>query len=104
MRLTCAQASADAPVPPWKPTKLSIVPHGIYEPGTIQERTVQEFTVHPGDGMHYEADEVARCISKGLKESPRVPLAESRITQGWLDTVRLAGGSVLKDAVGTAGK
>ncbi|TXT09023.1 hypothetical protein VHUM_02497 [Vanrija humicola] len=102
--ITCLEGDLVLNFPPWKPTKLSIVPHGIYEPGTVEERTVEEFTVHPGDGMHYEADEVARCISKGLKESPRMPLAESRITQGWFDAVRRAGGTVLKDAVGTAGK
>ena len=54
--------------------------------------------------MHYEADEVARCIRDGKLESQRMPLAESRIVQGWFDQVRKAGDTVLKNAKGTAGK
>lgn len=54
--------------------------------------------------MHYEADEVARCIRDGKVESERMPLAESRITQEWLDTVRKQGNTVLKDRKSTAGQ
>ncbi len=57
-----------------------------------------------GGGMHYEADEVARCIRDGKTESERMPLAESRITQRWLDDVRKAGGTVLKDRKSTVGQ
>jgi hypothetical protein len=30
-----------------------------------------------GRGLHYEADEVARCLRAGILESPAMPLAES---------------------------
>lgn len=82
--------------PPWKPDTLTIVPHASFEPGSIKVREVQHLPVHAGHGMHYEADEVARCLRDGKKESARVPLDESRITQGFLDSVRKAGDSVLK--------
>lgn len=52
--------------------------------------------------MHYEADEVARCVRDGKLESDRMPLSESRIVQGWFDEVRKSGGSVLKDVKGQA--
>jgi len=32
---------------------------------------------YAGNGYHYEADEVARCVTAGLTESPRMPLDES---------------------------
>jgi hypothetical protein len=54
--------------------------------------------------MHYEADEVARCIRDGKTESERMPLKESRVTQGWLDAVRKNGSTVLKDRKSTAGQ
>lgn len=54
--------------------------------------------------MHYEADEVARCIRDGKKESERMPWEESRIVQGWFDEIRKNGDTVLKDVKGTAGK
>jgi len=54
--------------------------------------------------MHYEADEVARCIRDGKKESERMPWSESRIVQGWFDEVRKSGQSVLRDMKGKAGQ
>ena len=54
--------------------------------------------------MHYEADEVARCVRDGKLESERMLLEESRIVQGWFDQVRKAGDTILKNTKGTAGK
>lgn len=54
--------------------------------------------------MHYEADEVARCIFAGKLESERMSWEESRIVQGWFDQVRRAGDTILKDVKGTAGQ
>lgn len=81
------------------------MPHASFEPGNIKERETKEYpTTKAGGGMHYEADEVARCIRDGKTESERMPLAESRVTQRWLDDVRKAGGSVLKDRKSTVGQ
>lgn len=54
--------------------------------------------------MHYEADEVARCLRDGKKQSERMPWDESRVVQSWFDKVRKDGNSVLKDVKGTAGQ
>ncbi|KAJ9110290.1 hypothetical protein QFC19_001693 [Naganishia cerealis] len=44
-----------------------------------------------GRGMQYQADEVARCIRDGKKESERCNLAESRIVMHVFDEVRRQG-------------
>lgn len=41
-----------------------------------------------GTGLSVEAEEVARCLRAGLKESPLVPQADSLAVMGILDTVR----------------
>lgn len=40
------------------------------------EETTKHFPIE-GYGLHWEADEVARCIRDGLKECKRMPHAES---------------------------
>ena len=40
-----------------------------------------------GKGLHYEADEVARCLRAGLLESPLMPLDESISIMETMDTV-----------------
>ena len=49
-------------------------------------------TAYPftGNGYHYEADEVARCVTAGLTESPVMPLADSIAVAATVDTVRAA--------------
>jgi predicted dehydrogenase len=42
---------------------------------------------HKGKGLHYEADEVARCLRAGLLESPLMPLDESIAIMETMDTV-----------------
>jgi hypothetical protein len=90
--------------PPWRPEAFTIVPHTFGEHGSIKERETFTFKVAPGGGMHYEADETARCIRDGLTESKRMPLDESRVVQGWFDAIRRNGQTVLRDVKGTAGK
>lgn len=43
-----------------------------------------------GNGYHYEADEVARCVRAGLTESPVMPLADSLAVAATIATVRAA--------------
>lgn len=73
----------------------------LRESGTVQ-RLVQladrfggrgpKITAHPftGNGYHYEADEVARCVRLGLAESPDMPLADSLAVAATVDAVRAA--------------
>ncbi|XP_053722071.1 trans-1,2-dihydrobenzene-1,2-diol dehydrogenase-like [Synchiropus splendidus] len=39
-------------------------------------------------GLRYEAEEVRQCLLKGLKESPRMPLAESILLTEIMDEIR----------------
>ncbi|KAJ9110274.1 hypothetical protein QFC19_001677 [Naganishia cerealis] len=50
-----------------------------------------------GRGMQYQADEVARCIRDGKKESERCSLAESRIVMHVFDEVRRQGKYPIKE-------
>ncbi|TYJ56061.1 hypothetical protein B9479_003171 [Cryptococcus floricola] len=45
-----------------------------------------------GFGLYWEADEVARCLSKGLLECPSLPHAETSLTMSIFDKVRAEGG------------
>ncbi len=49
-------------------------------------------TAYPftGNGYHYEADEVARCVAAGLTESPVMPLADSLAVAATVDALRAA--------------
>ena len=42
---------------------------------------------HEGHGLHYEADEVARCLRAGLLESPLMPLEETIAIMETMDRV-----------------
>ena len=73
----------------------------LRESGTVQ-RLVQladrfgargaKVAAHPfaGNGYHYEADEVARCVRAGLTESPVMPLSDSIAVAATVDAVRAA--------------
>jgi predicted dehydrogenase len=41
-----------------------------------------------GNGLHYEADEVARCLRKGLRQSRIMPLAETLKIARTMDRIR----------------
>ncbi len=42
----------------------------------------------PGNGYHYEASELMRCLDEGLTESPLLPLEFSKGLMGTLDSIR----------------
>ncbi|HEY7031828.1 MAG TPA: Gfo/Idh/MocA family oxidoreductase [Thermomicrobiales bacterium] len=49
----------------------------------------ERFDLPPhGNGYNYEAAEVMRCLRAGLKESPILPLAETRAVMQTLDEIR----------------
>ncbi|WWD16991.1 hypothetical protein CI109_101427 [Kwoniella shandongensis] len=92
--------------PPSKPQTFHIVPHGPdpSRQGLIKTKTTHRYPLSPGHGMAYEADEVARCIRDGKKESERMPLKESLVVMRILDQVRRNGGTKTRDLRGTAGQ
>ncbi|WVQ74807.1 hypothetical protein IAR50_004413 [Cryptococcus sp. DSM 104548] len=45
-----------------------------------------------GFGLYWEADEVARCLEKGLLECPSLTHAETSMTMGIFDKIRAEGG------------
>ena len=42
-----------------------------------------------GNGYRYEAQEVARCLDEGLRESPTMPLDETVALMRILDEIRI---------------
>ena len=98
----CEEGDLSIEWPPYKPETFHIIPHAKDRLGAIKEQTTDHHPVHAGGGMHYEADETARCIRAGKIDSERMPLEESRIVQSWLDKVRRDGDSVLKNWKGGA--
>ena len=88
--------------PPYRPISYSIRPHGDHpfrgKMGSIEKPSSHQVEMPPvGFGYYFEADEVARCVRDGNLESERMPLEESRVVQGWLDSVRKGNDSVLKN-------
>ncbi|WP_210155226.1 Gfo/Idh/MocA family protein [Microbispora oryzae] len=58
---------------------------------TLTERTgaVERYEFpEPGNGLRYQAEEVARCVAAGLTESPVMPLDETCRIMGTMDDVR----------------
>ncbi len=53
--------------------------------GRVEERYTDSIK---GRGMQYQALEVERCIAKGLKESPTMPLSESVSIMETMDEIR----------------
>jgi hypothetical protein len=41
-----------------------------------------------GNGLHYQVQEVHRCLREGLLESPRMPLDESLQIMETMDAIR----------------
>ncbi|MDE2853954.1 MAG: Gfo/Idh/MocA family oxidoreductase [Chloroflexota bacterium] len=64
----------------WHPSELTLV-----RPG--QESETFSFP-YEGEGFHFEAIEVARCIRAGLTESPIYPLDETLAIMETLDRIR----------------
>uniref|UniRef100_A0A8C4NIM1 Trans-1,2-dihydrobenzene-1,2-diol dehydrogenase n=1 Tax=Eptatretus burgeri TaxID=7764 RepID=A0A8C4NIM1_EPTBU len=70
------QGHIKIPAPLWCPTKIE-TSWGNMEFPLPPISATTNFT--NGSGMCYEADEVRRCLLKGFKESPIMPLAESEL-------------------------
>jgi hypothetical protein len=47
-----------------------------------------------GNGLHYQAAEVMRCLSRGLIESPTMPWAETQSIMETMDKIRAQWGLV----------
>lgn len=80
------------PDPPYRPDTFHIIPRPDRFPGKITKKETFHIPVAKGThGLAYEADEVARCISRGQVESQKMTWEESRIVQTWFDHVRKNG-------------
>jgi predicted dehydrogenase len=64
----------------WCPTRLTVEVYG-------KERSEIEFPLR-GNGYHYQAVEVARCLRAGLPESDVMPLDETLSIMETMDTLR----------------
>lgn len=64
----------------YRPTSFTLTERG----GAVER---YEFPL-AGNGLRYQAEEVARCLNSGLLESPELPLAETCRIMGLLDEVR----------------
>ncbi|WVQ80131.1 hypothetical protein IAT38_002232 [Cryptococcus sp. DSM 104549] len=104
--VTCEEGDIVIVAPPSKPQTFHIVPHGpdASRIGAIRTRETHHHPLSPGHGMAYEADEVARCIRDGKRESGRMPLEESLVVMRVLDEVRRSGGTETRGLRGTAGQ
>lgn len=81
-----------------RPTSFWVVPASVKGGGNSgdgasvgEEQKVRKFVESfPGEGrgMYWEADEVARCLRDGKKESDEMPLAESVSIMEVMDEVR----------------
>nr|UXV25320.1 A0956 protein [Curvibasidium rogersii] len=63
----------------------------------------EDFSVRPGDiwGFAWEADEVARCVRDGKKQSARMPLRETVLQMEVFDEIRRQNGLVYPEALET---
>lgn len=60
--------------------------------GPLARRSRTRMIRYTGNGYHYEADEVRRCVEAGLAESPIMPLDESVAVMMALDEARRSSG------------
>lgn len=76
------RATLGLPNPFYQPGDLVLTPSGGGTPLTYTEPRVAH------DALHFEAAEVARCITAGLRETPLRTLAESVLTLRAMDEIR----------------
>ncbi|XP_062918841.1 trans-1,2-dihydrobenzene-1,2-diol dehydrogenase-like isoform X1 [Mobula hypostoma] len=69
----------------WCPTSLTV--NGVIEEFPLQTPS-QPLNFTNSIGLRYEAEEVRRCLQKGLKECSQVTLADSELMMSILDEVR----------------
>ncbi|BFZ61017.1 hypothetical protein YB2330_002075 [Saitoella coloradoensis] len=85
VRIVGTKAQICIPSPPYRPTSFTVIPNGD---GEIQKK---DFPIEGGNGMWWEADEVAFCIRDGKKESEIMPLDESVVIMETYDEIRKQG-------------
>lgn len=89
------------PDPPYRPESYKIYPKTEDKPHPEPTFHKAPIPASQGNGMNYEADEVARCIRDGKIESERCNWAESRIVMSVFDQVREQGGYIVKHGKAT---
>jgi predicted dehydrogenase len=77
-----SQATLTIPGPFYQPGGFTVTPFSGAGPLTYAEPQ----TTH--DALHFEAAEVARCVTEGRTESPLRPLADSIATMRVIDEIR----------------
>jgi len=84
--------------PAFRPTKYRVI-------GKVEGEAKPQMTEHvhdlPGHGMFYEADEVARCLRDGKKQSDTLSWEESTVIMETMDEVRKQGGLAYPKAIET---
>jgi predicted dehydrogenase len=88
IRIQGTKGEIQVPGPAFRPESYRIVPKK--DGGGVRE--VQCPFPNNGHGMFWEADEVARCLRDGKKESEGLPLDESIVIMEVMDEVRKQGG------------
>jgi hypothetical protein len=84
--------------PCYKPTGWRIVPQAD-NPASSAVKPEQGEIVIEERGMWWEADEVARCLRDGKKESEHLPLEESIVMMRVMDEARRQGGLVYPERI-----
>jgi len=84
--------------PTWGPESYIVYPK---DESAGDKPVKHTFPIHHGRGMHYQADECARCLRDGKLESERCDLEESRVVMDVFDKVREQGGYVVKHGKAT---
>lgn len=90
--------------PAYQPTQYRV----LKSDSTADSATVPWITVdipadsnNVGHGMFWEADEVARCLRDGKKESSTLPLSESLVIMETMDSALKQGGIVYPEVITT---
>lgn len=75
--------------PAFRPTRYRLIPRHEDADPPMEPRQVEEVTREiPGHGMFWEADECARCLMDGKKESEGIGLDESVAIMRVMDEIR----------------
>ncbi|WP_030453716.1 Gfo/Idh/MocA family protein [Herbidospora cretacea] len=85
-RASIAGTDAHIDIDPWwyRPTSFTLTP---------RDGAAERFTFDvPGNGLRFQAEEVARCVRAGLLESPILTLEETCQIMGTMDEVRAQAG------------
>ncbi|KAH7914951.1 hypothetical protein BJ138DRAFT_241217 [Hygrophoropsis aurantiaca] len=86
----------DAPVP--CPRRFTVQYFKAGQPGVIEREEIRKFE-YVGDGWHFQADEVARCVRDGKLESELWSHTKSLLEMEIFDEVRRQGGYKLPPGI-----